>query len=140
MMSTKEIIRLKEPGGLAEVAGALLAAYPESRIFAFFGPMGVGKTTFIKAICRELGAADNVSSPTFSIVNQYNTPSGENIFHFDFYRIKDVVEVYNLGYEEYFYSGAYCFIEWPEKMEHLLPEGSQKVIMEEQQGERLIRF
>jgi len=102
--------------------------------------MGAGKTTFVKAICRYLGSTDIVSSPTFSIINQYLAPSGESIFHFDFYRIKDLVEVYNLGYEDYFFSGAYCFIEWPEKIESLLPTGSHKVFIEEVSGERIIRF
>lgn len=139
-MITQEIFKIKDPSALDGVAGSLMAAYPEGRIFAFFGPMGVGKTTFIKAICRHLGSNDNVASPTFSIINQYLTPSGENIFHFDFYRIKDLVEVFNLGYEDYFFSGGYCFIEWPEKIESLLPEGSHKVFMEEVDGERIIRF
>ncbi len=139
-MVTPEVFKVKDPENLEEVAAALLSANPHSRIFAFFGPMGVGKTTFIKAICRHLGSTDNVSSPTFSIINQYLTPSGKNIFHFDFYRIKQLVEVYNLGYEDYFFSGAYCFIEWPEKIEGLLPDDSHKVYMEEVNGERIICF
>lgn len=139
-MVTQEVIKIKDPQSLDDVASALLSAYPQGRIFAFFGPMGVGKTTFIKAICRQLGSTDNVSSPTFSIINQYLTPSGENIFHFDFYRIKELAEVYNLGYEDYFFSGGYCLIEWPEKIEGLLPDDSHKVYMEEVDGERVIRF
>lgn len=139
-MVTQEVFKIKNPQSLDDVASALLSTFPQGRIFAFFGPMGVGKTTYIKAICRLLGSTDNVSSPTFSIINQYLTPSGENIFHFDFYRIKELAEVYNLGYEDYFFSGGYCLIEWPEKIEGLLPEGSQKVYMEEVDGERVIRF
>ncbi|MBW6497746.1 MAG: tRNA (adenosine(37)-N6)-threonylcarbamoyltransferase complex ATPase subunit type 1 TsaE [Bacteroidales bacterium] len=139
-MVTQEVFKIKDPQNLDEVALALLSVYPQGRIFAFFGPMGVGKTTFIKAICRQLGSTDNVSSPTFSIINQYLTPSGDNIFHFDFYRIKELVEVYNLGYEDYFFSGGYCFIEWPEKIEGLLPDDSHKVYMKEVDGERIIRF
>ncbi len=139
-MVTQEVFKVKEPQSLDKVASVLLSAYPLGRIFAFFGPMGVGKTTFIKAICRQLGSTDNVSSPTFSIINQYLTPSGENIFHFDFYRIKELAEVYNLGYEDYFFSGGYCFIEWPEKIEGLLPDDSHKVYMEEVDEERIIRF
>jgi tRNA threonylcarbamoyladenosine biosynthesis protein TsaE len=139
-MITQEIFKIKDPKDLGGVAGSLMAAFPEDRIFAFFGPMGVGKTTFIKAICRHLGSTDNVASPTFSIINQYLTSSGENIFHFDFYRIKDLVEVFNLGYEDYFFSGGYCFIEWPEKVESLLPHDSHKVYMEEFDGKRIIRF
>jgi len=139
-MVSQEVFKVKEPQSLDRVASALLSAYPQGRIFAFFGPMGVGKTTFIKAICRHLRSTDNVSSPTFSIINQYLTPSGENIFHFDFYRIKELTEVYNLGYEDYFFSGGYCLIEWPEKIEGLLPDDSQKVYMEEVDGERIIRF
>ncbi|MEE4178310.1 MAG: tRNA (adenosine(37)-N6)-threonylcarbamoyltransferase complex ATPase subunit type 1 TsaE [Bacteroides sp.] len=139
-MVTTEILTAKDPAALDEVAKTLLSAFPAGRIFAFYGPMGVGKTTLIKALCRQLGTVDVVSSPTFSIINQYMTDSGESIFHFDFYRIKDIVEVYNLGYEDYFFSGSYCFIEWPEKIEALLPEGSHVVIMEDHHGERIIRF
>lgn len=139
-MVTQEVFKVKEPQSLDKVASVLLSAYPLGRIFAFFGPMGVGKTTFIKAICRQLGSTENVSSPTFSIINQYLTPSGENIFHFDFYRIKELAEVYNLGYEDYFFSGGYCLIEWPEKIEGLLPDDSHKVYMEEVDEERIIRF
>ena len=133
-------LKAKDPAALDGVARTLLSAFPDARIFAFYGPMGVGKTTLIKALCRQLGSQDVVSSPTFSIINQYVTDAGENIFHFDFYRIKELVEVFNLGYEDYFFSGSYCFIEWPEKIEPLLPEESHIVTMEDHQGERIIRF
>ena len=89
--------------------------------------MGAGKTTLIKAICEELGVKENISSPTFSIVNEYHSAPGRKIYHFDFYRIKDLSEAYDMGYEEYFYSGACCFIEWPEKIDGLLPEEALKL-------------
>jgi tRNA threonylcarbamoyladenosine biosynthesis protein TsaE len=139
-MVQEQIFTAKDPAALDEVADAILSAFPNGRIFAFFGPMGVGKTTLIKALCRKLGSLDLASSPTYSIVNQYLTNSGESIFHFDFYRIKDLAEVYNLGYEDYFFSGNYCFIEWPDKVESLLPRGSNVVTMEEHNEERIIRF
>ena len=89
--------------------------------------MGAGKTTFIKSICEELGVKDVMSSPTFSIVNEYRSAAGEKIYHFDFYRIKNISEAYDLGYEDYFYSNAFCFIEWPEKIQELLPKEAVKV-------------
>ena len=101
------------------------------RIFAFYGKMGSGKTTLIKSICEELGVEDPVNSPTFAIVNEYEDREQNTIYHFDFYRIKSIAEVYNMGYEEYFYGGAYCFMEWPELVEELLPEETIKVYIEE---------
>lgn len=114
---------------LEELPGAakrLLEFYPEEKIFLFEGAMGAGKTTFIKALCAELGVKDTASSPTYSIVNEYDYPYG-NIFHFDFFRIKSEIEAYDLGFEEYIYSGSYCFIEWPEKIEGLWPDSYIKV-------------
>jgi tRNA threonylcarbamoyladenosine biosynthesis protein TsaE len=108
--------------------------------------MGAGKTTFIKAICEELGVEDVITSPTFAIVNEYTPsspllPSSSSIFHFDFYRIKKLEEVYDMGYEDYFYSGALCFIEWPELIEEVLPEDAVKVnIAEQPDGSRIISF
>jgi tRNA threonylcarbamoyladenosine biosynthesis protein TsaE len=128
-----------KPSELKEVSSRLIAAYPELRIFAFFGEMGVGKTTFIKAICKVLGCTDVVSSPTFSIINEYATRKGGCVYHFDFYRIKKPEEIYDLGYEDYFFSGNYCLIEWPEKLGNLLPEDTCRVLMEDQQGMRSIR-
>ncbi|MEI6577306.1 MAG: tRNA (adenosine(37)-N6)-threonylcarbamoyltransferase complex ATPase subunit type 1 TsaE [Bacteroidota bacterium] len=125
---------------LPSIARALLSAYPDRRIFAFYGGMGAGKTTFIKILCQELGAVDEASSPTFSIVNQYLTPEGSRLYHFDFYRIKKVEEAYDIGYENYFFSGDYCFIEWPEKITELLPEDSVEVRIEETEPEGLRRF
>ena len=100
----------------------------EGNVYAFYAKMGAGKTTFIKAICEELGVDDVITSPTFSIVNEYRSETtGELIYHFDFYRIKKLEEVYDMGYEDYFYSGALCFLEWPELIEELLPGSAVKV-------------
>ena len=111
----------------------------KGHIFAFYGKMGSGKTTFIKSLCEELGVEDTINSPTFAIVNEYEDREANTIFHFDFYRIKSLAEVYNMGYEEYFYSNAYCFIEWPELIEELLPEEHIRVdISEESDGSRTI--
>jgi tRNA threonylcarbamoyladenosine biosynthesis protein TsaE len=96
--------------------------------------MGAGKTTFTKAICECLGVEDVINSPTFAIVNEYRSGTGELIYHFDFYRIKKLEEVYDMGYEDYFYSGALCFIEWPELVEELLPENTIKVTIKENEG------
>lgn len=104
------------------------------RIFAFYGKMGSGKTTFIKSICEELGVKDSINSPTFAIVNEYEDRNQNTIYHFDFYRIKSIEEVYNMGYEEYFYGDAICFMEWPELIEELLPEEAVKVFVEETEG------
>ena len=125
---------------IREVARKFVEEIGERRVFAFYGKMGAGKTTFIKAVCEELGVEDVITSPTFAIVNEYTT--GENsIYHFDFYRIKKLEEVYDMGYEEYFYSGALCFIEWPELIEELLPEDAVKVNIETlPTGERCITW
>lgn len=108
---------------LFAVAKQIINEFPESRVFALSGVMGAGKTTLIKAICRELGVMDVVVSPTFSLINEYRTINGHPVYHFDFYRIKSLTEAFDMGYEEYFYSGNYCFIEWPEKIGQLLPAG-----------------
>ena len=112
----------------------------DDTVFAFYGKMGAGKTTFIKALCKELGVEDEVNSPTFAIINEYRSATtAELIYHFDFYRIKKLDEVYDLGYEDYFYSGALCFIEWPELIEELLPLDAKKVsITENSDGTRTI--
>ncbi len=122
---------------LHQVAKSLLETFANDRFFAFFGNMGVGKTTLIKEICAMLGVADNVCSPTFSIVNEYVGRDGMSIFHFDFYRLKNIEETYDMGYEEYFYSGNYCFVEWSEKVEILLPDTYIRIdIVEEGNGVR----
>ena len=111
----------------------------DNTVFAFYGKMGAGKTTFIKALCEELGVDDVITSPTFAIVNEYRTTSGELVYHFDFYRIKRIEEVYDMGYEDYFFSGALCFIEWPELIEELLPNDAVRVNIDEQpDGSRTI--
>ena len=117
---------------IQEAARQFVSLMGDDTVFAFYGKMGAGKTTFIKAVCQELGVADNVTSPTFAIVNEYQSETtGELIYHFDFYRIKKLDEVYDMGYEDYFYSGAVCFIEWPELIEELLPGNTVKVCIEE---------
>ena len=116
--------------GLKNVAGNLIKHFPNQRIFAFYGKMGAGKTTFVQAICKYLGSNDNVTSPTFALINEYNRPDLSSIFHFDFYRIEDLEEAYDLGYEDYIYSGNYCLIEWPEMIEPLLPENIVEVKIE----------
>lgn len=125
-----------------EAAKEFIAAMGDNTVFAFYGKMGAGKTTFIKAVCEELGVADVINSPTFAIVNEYRSDTtGELIYHFDFYRIKRLEEVYDMGYEDYFYSGALCFIEWPELIEDLLPGDAVKVSIEEQEnGNRMLCF
>lgn len=117
-------------------------ALPNHKIIAFYGSMGAGKTTFIKAICEVLGVTDSITSPTFAIINEYHTPQLEApIYHFDFYRIKKLEEAYDMGYEEYFYNKGLCFIEWPELIEELLPEDTLKITIEEQpDGTRLVSW
>ncbi len=112
--------------GLPEIAKSLLSAFPEDRIFAFYGDLGAGKTTFIKELAGQLGVEKGVSSPTFAIINEYFNGK-ESLFHFDFYRIRDVQEALQIGAEDYFYSGNYCFIEWAEKIEPLLPAGTVNI-------------
>jgi tRNA threonylcarbamoyladenosine biosynthesis protein TsaE len=115
---------------LKQVAQNLINQFPEHRIFAFYGKMGAGKTTFIQSVCKVLGSDDNVTSPTFALINEYKSGKKESIFHFDFYRINDIEEAFDLGYEDYLFSGNYCLIEWPEMIESLLPENIIKVIIE----------
>jgi len=130
--------QIKGLSSLQDTAKQLLNHFPEERIFALYGTMGAGKTTFIKALCRELGSRDNITSPTFALINEYSTDQGAIIYHFDFYRIKKLEEAYDLGYEDYIYSGNYCFIEWPEMIQSLLPTGIVEVkIIETENGERL---
>src|SRR5512133_2319005 len=120
-------IRIKDKRHLNAAAKLLLQHTGDNKIFAFYGSMGAGKTTIIKAICASLGAVDIVSSPTFTLVNEYRTLSGESIFHIDFYRIKKQEEVYDFGIEEYLTGDSYCFMEWPELVEEMLPPETVKV-------------
>ena len=135
-------IKINSLDNIREAAKQFIAAMEDNTVFAFYGKMGAGKTTFIKAICEELGVTDVINSPTFAIVNEYRSDeTGELIYHFDFYRIKKLDEVYDMGYEDYFYSGALCFIEWPELVEEVLPGDAVKVIIEEMEnGIRSIRL
>ncbi len=123
----KKSVTSTSPHDLTQAARQILSSLPEARVFAFYGEMGAGKTTLIKAFCQVLGSPDVVSSPTFSLVNEYEDEKGMPIFHFDFYRIKRLEEVFDMGFEEYIYSGYYCFLEWPERMSELLPENYVEV-------------
>lgn len=133
-------IRISSLADINEAAKKFIDNMGDSRVFAFYGKMGAGKTTFIKAICEQLGVDDVITSPTFAIVNEYqSSTTGDSIYHFDFYRIKKLDEVYDMGYEDYFYGGSLCFLEWPELIEELLPEDAVKVTIEEtEDGGRLV--
>jgi len=132
---------LKSLSDLNIVAEKFLRLMKDKKVFAFFGPMGVGKTTFIKALCNELGVVEIVTSPTFALINEYQTGNGKIIYHFDFYRIEKIEEVFDFGYEDYFYSGNYCFIEWPDKIAEILPEDVVYVQMiENGDGSRTINI
>ena len=158
-------IRITDIDHIREVAREFIEHIGDHRVFAFYGKMGAGKTTFVKAICEELGADDVITSPTFAIINEYTaTPptaaanssffsegsecgvanilhSSLQIYHFDFYRIKKLEEVYDMGYEDYFYSGSLCFIEWPELIEEILPDDAVRVsIAEQEDGSRTVTF
>ena len=157
-------IVIKDIDHIREAAREFIEHIGDHRVFAFYGKMGAGKTTFVKAICEELGVDDVITSPTFAIINEYTaTPptaaanssfslrecgvanftlhSSLQIYHFDFYRIKKLEEVYDMGYEDYFYSGALCFIEWPELIEDILPDDAVRVsIAEQEDGSRVVSF
>ena len=139
-------IKIQDIEHIREAAREFIEHIGNHRVFAFYGKMGAGKTTFVKAICEELGVEDVITSPTFAIINDYSignvqpsTFNLQHIYHFDFYRIKKLEEVYDMGYEDYFYSGALCFIEWPELIEEILPDDAVRVNIEEQaDGSRLV--
>ena len=134
-------IKIKDIDSISAAAQEFIAQMGENKIFAFYGGMGAGKTTFVKALCEAMGVTDTVNSPTFAIVNEYDTPTGSPIYHFDFYRIKRLTEVYDMGYEDYFYGRGLCFIEWPELIEDLLPEETVKVTITEQpDGCRVVSY
>ncbi|MBF1392174.1 MAG: tRNA (adenosine(37)-N6)-threonylcarbamoyltransferase complex ATPase subunit type 1 TsaE [Prevotella histicola] len=125
-------ITIKSLDTIQETAKEFINRMGEGKVFAFYGKMGAGKTTFIKALCETLGVKDVITSPTFSLINEYTDGKGNSIYHFDFYRIKKLEEVYDMGYEDYFYSGNLCLLEWPELIEEILPENVIKVTIEEQ--------
>ena len=135
-------IKINSLADINEAAKQFIENMGDGKVFAFYGKMGAGKTTFIKAVCEELGVDDVITSPTFAIVNEYQSAtSGDSIYHFDFYRFKKVEEVYDMGYEDYFYSGSLCFLEWPELIDDLLPEDATKVTIEAtEEGGRIVKF
>lgn len=135
------VIRIENLDEIAAAAREFIDAMGDRKVFAFYGKMGAGKTTFIKAVCAELGVTDVINSPTFAIVNEYVDGRGEPIYHFDFYRIKREQEALDIGFEDYVYSGNVCFMEWPEMIENILPDDTTKVTIEEDtDGSRRIVF
>lgn len=140
-------IKINSISEINEAAKQFIQSMGNRKVFAFYGKMGAGKTTFTKAVCEELGVEDVITSPTFSILNEYTSntellhPSVQPIFHFDFYRIKKLDEFFDMGGEDYFYSGHICFIEWPELIEQVLPDDAVKVKIEElEDGSRIVSF
>ena len=134
-----EIFTIKSLDEINEVAARFISQYREHKVMALYGSMGVGKTTFVKALCEVMEVEDIVNSPSFAIINEYGDKAGDIIYHFDFYRLKDVNEAYDLGYEDYLYSGNLCLIEWPEKIEPILPEDILELHFEQtESGERTI--
>ncbi len=131
-------IIIRNTGDLPSAARDLIKYTGENKILAFYGAMGSGKTTLIKAVCEVLGAADIVTSPTFTLVNEYKTLSGQSLYHFDFYRIKKTEEVFDFGIEEYFASDSYCFMEWPELVEEILPSETVRIRIEVREDEQRI--
>ncbi len=125
-------ITIKSLDNIHEAAKEFIKEMGDGKVFAFYGKMGAGKTTFIKALCEVLGVEDVITSPTFAIINEYTDGEENPIYHFDFYRIKKLEEVYDMGYEDYFYSGNLCLLEWPELIEEILPDNVIKVTIEEQ--------
>lgn len=134
-------IKINSTDEIGAAAKEFVAAMGDRTVFAFYGKMGAGKTTFIKAVCEELGVEDVINSPTFAIVNEYVDGNGSPVYHFDFYRIKNMQEVMDMGYEDYVYSGNVCFMEWPELIENLLPDDAVKVVIEEEtDGSRTVKL
>lgn len=135
------IIKIDSLENIADAAKKFLDEAGDRRVFAFHGGMGAGKTTFIKALCSELGVTEVVASPTFAIVNEYMAQNGEPVYHFDLYRVKTMDEACDFGCEDYFYSGNYCFIEWPELVEPLLPDDTADVcITVDDEGHRAVEL
>lgn len=134
-------IKIESLDKINDAAKTFIKLMADHTIFAFRGEMGAGKTTFIKAVCEALGVDEVINSPTFAIVNEYGSANGELIYHFDFYRINSVEEAYDFGYEDYFYSGSLCFIEWPERIENLLPNNTINVhISVNSDNSRIVRI
>ena len=134
-------IRINSLDTIHEAAKEFIKGMGDGKVFAFYGKMGAAKTTFIKALCEVLGVKDVITSPTFAIINEYTDGNNNPIYHFDFYRIKKLEAVYDMGYEDYFYSGNLCLLEWPELVEDVLPENVIKVTIEEQpDGSRLLTY
>lgn len=132
-------IEIKSLDAISDAATEFIKQMKDNTVFAFHGEMGAGKTTFIKAICEKLGVEDVINSPTFAIINEYRSDSAELIYHFDFYRINKEEEAFDFGYEDYFYSGSLCFIEWPERIESLLPNDVVHVTVKEiENGSRIV--
>ena len=132
-------IIIEDINGIDKAAEEFLDIIPQPRVLAFIGEMGAGKTTFIKAVCKALGTIDTVNSPTFAIINEYETENKKPIFHFDLYRLEQPEEVLDIGFEDYLFSGNWCFIEWPKIAERYLPEQHVKVeIKEIESGKRQV--
>ena len=131
MVSNKRVWIAENEDSLPTIAAELLQCFPQERVFGFYGPMGVGKTTFIKQICKILDVETTAISPTFSIINEYLTNGGDIVYHFDFYRIETAEDLYQIGFEDYLYSGKYCFMEWTENIEQYLRDDYVKVTIEE---------
>lgn len=127
IMNEERIIEINNIEDLSQVSDLLIEWRDKSNIIALYGTMGAGKTTLIKNLCKKLGVQDEVNSPTFALVNEYQTDTLDSIFHFDFYRIKSLEEVFDIGYEDYFYGGSLCLLEWPELIDPLMPEHFIKV-------------
>ncbi|MDD4631529.1 MAG: tRNA (adenosine(37)-N6)-threonylcarbamoyltransferase complex ATPase subunit type 1 TsaE [Proteiniphilum sp.] len=134
-------IEITDLKNIRRAASTFLREMGNNKVFAFYGGMGAGKTTFIKALCEEMGVTETVSSPTFAIINEYRGKEGTPIFHFDFYRISKLEEAFDFGYEDYFYSGNLCFIEWPELVESILPQDAVKIaIRVMDNGSRILEY
>lgn len=134
-------IEITDLKNIRRAASTFLREMGNNKVFAFYGGMGAGKTTFIKALCEEMGVTETVSSPTFAIINEYRGKEGTPLFHFDFYRISKLEEAFDFGYEDYFYSGNLCFIEWPELVESILPQDAVKIaIRVMDNGSRILEY
>ena len=134
-------IHIPNTQSLPQAAAAFLQTIGNAKLLAFYGAMGVGKTTFVKALCEAMGVQDVVNSPTFAIVNEYTDAQGEAVYHFDFYRIKKQAELFDLGFDNYLDSGCFCLMEWPELVEELLPDETLRShLVEQVDGSRLLTF